>query len=179
MKFSISRNTRQNYSWSKKGSNTNAENITFVGSLSLIWAITSTGKYYIDSGWKHNNSKKFIWFMKNLKIWLIDRLGYRASQIVVISDNWAFHRSKRTINYLKNSNLKILFLPPYTPQMAPVELFFSLLKRMLKKHSKAQRIKIARHEGAELLKYCWNEISARDIISFFRHSAKSLRIHFS
>ena len=115
---------------------------------------------------------------EKFKIWLIDRLGYRASQIVVILDNWAFHRSNRSINYLKNSNLKILFLPPYTPQMASVELFFSLLKGMLKKHSKAQRIKIARHEGAELLKYCWNEISARDIIRFFRHSAKSLRIHF-
>jgi transposase len=52
---------------------------------------------------------------------------------VVILDNVGFHKSVRAAESLKARSAWFLFLPPYSPDLNPIELAFSKLKAHLRK----------------------------------------------
>ena len=56
---------------------------------------------------------------------------------VIIMDNAKFHRKSRLYDLCKNANknLRLIFLPPYSPQLNPIEKYWAILKRKLKKSS--------------------------------------------
>ena len=54
----------------------------------------------------------------------------KAGQVVVM-DNAAFHRSQRTKELIESVNCKIIFLPPYSPDLNPIEKFWANMKRCL------------------------------------------------
>jgi len=44
-------------------------------------------------------------------------------------DNATIHKSKKVKNYLKNhENIRLFYLPPYSPEYNPVELFWKWIK---------------------------------------------------
>jgi len=52
---------------------------------------------------------------------------------VIIMDNASFHR-KRKLNILaQKANRSLLFLPPYSPELNPIEHFWNWLKGRLRK----------------------------------------------
>ncbi len=51
---------------------------------------------------------------------------------IVIMDNATFHKSKRTEELIKSVGCKLLFLPPYSPDLNPIEKFWSHMKRFLR-----------------------------------------------
>ena len=52
---------------------------------------------------------------------------------VVILDNLAAHKSDRAENIIKAKGAWMLFLPPYSPDLNPIEMAFSKLKAWLRK----------------------------------------------
>jgi len=54
---------------------------------------------------------------------------------VVILDNVAFHKSPRVKDIIKACGAWLLFLPPYSPDLNPIEMAFSKLKALLRKHA--------------------------------------------
>lgn len=52
---------------------------------------------------------------------------------VVILDNLAAHKSDRAENIIKAKGAWMLFLPPYSPDLNPIEMAFSKLKSWLRK----------------------------------------------
>jgi transposase len=52
---------------------------------------------------------------------------------IVILDNLAVHKSARAAQYLKEKGAWFLFLPPYSPDLNPIEMAFSKLKAHLRK----------------------------------------------
>jgi transposase len=48
---------------------------------------------------------------------------------VVVMDNAAFHKSARTAELIAKSSATLLFLPPYSPDIMPIEKTFGTLKR--------------------------------------------------
>jgi len=54
---------------------------------------------------------------------------------VVILDNVAFHKSKRAEQLIMARQAWLLFLPPYSPNLNPIELAYSKLKTLLRKHA--------------------------------------------
>lgn len=65
------------------------------------------------------------WFQKCL-------LPSLPAQSTIVMDNAAFHRKKQLFDLAAKSNHKVLFLPPYSPELNPIENFWSWLKRKLK-----------------------------------------------
>ena len=57
---------------------------------------------------------------------------------VIVMDNASFHRKSRLYELCKdaNKNLKLIFLPPYSPELNPIEKFWATLKKNLKKIDK-------------------------------------------
>ena len=50
---------------------------------------------------------------------------------VIVMDNASFHSKKRLIFAAQNAGYSLLFLPPYSPELNPIENFWAWLKRFL------------------------------------------------
>ena len=69
------------------------------------------------------NTKLFnIWFEQIL----IPELPENS---VVILDNATFHKSQELQMIAKNHNVELLYLPPYSPELNPIEKLWANLKR--------------------------------------------------
>ncbi|WP_371219998.1 transposase [Orientia tsutsugamushi] len=55
----------------------------------------------------------------------------KPAQFVVI-DNAAFHKSKKTKELIESFGYKVIFLPPYSPDLNPIEKFSANMKRWIR-----------------------------------------------
>ncbi len=80
-----------------------------------------------------NKSKDFLSFLKEMveslkKLSILDE-KYLLNRICLIMDNAAIHKTKIIRDYLNKMEIKCLFLPPYHPEINPVEFAFRFLKQ--------------------------------------------------
>lgn len=52
---------------------------------------------------------------------------------VIVMDNASFHSKKRLVSAAQEAGCSLLFLPPYSPELNPIEKFWAWLKRFLRK----------------------------------------------
>ena len=63
---------------------------------------------------------------------------------MIVLDNHKAHHSDSMETLARNLNFELMFLPPYTPQLNPIECLWSVVKGKLKKklqEKKAIRLK--------------------------------------
>lgn len=58
-----------------------------------------------------------------------------AAGDIVVLDNVAFHKSERAEGFIKQRGAWLLFLPPCSPDLNPIEMACSMLKALLRKHA--------------------------------------------
>lgn len=95
--------------------------------FSIIGAIALTGiiaMMYIASA---VNATIFKTFAEKL---LIPKL--RRGQFVIF-DNVSFHKSQEIIDLIEATGAKVVFLPPYSPDLSPIEKMWSKIKEILKR----------------------------------------------
>ncbi len=63
-----------------------------------------------------------------LKQFLIPEL--KVGQVVIM-DNASFHKSQETQQLIEQAGCKVLFLPPYSPDLNPIEIFWANFKKMV------------------------------------------------
>ena len=51
----------------------------------------------------------------------------------VILDNLSVHKSPKAIELIEERGAKVVFLPPYSPELNPIEMAWSKLKTLLRK----------------------------------------------
>jgi transposase len=85
----------------------------------------------------------------------------KGGQIVVM-DNLSVHKSKRVKRLIEEAGAKLLFLPPYSPDMNPIEEAFSKLKAALRKAGARRREALVEATGRAL-----DTITRDDIRGFF------------
>lgn len=51
---------------------------------------------------------------------------------VVIWDNATFHKSKQFVEAFEQGGIQLLFLPPYSPDLNPIEQFWATLKAWIR-----------------------------------------------
>lgn len=56
----------------------------------------------------------------------------KASMIVVV-DNASFHKSVRIKNLIEKTGAKFIFLPPYSPDLNPIEHYWHKIKTVIRK----------------------------------------------
>ncbi|MDE7094247.1 MAG: transposase [Oscillospiraceae bacterium] len=66
-----------------------------------------------------------------LKQWLLPCLPEDA---VIVMDNAAFHRKGKLFEIAEEHHRKLIFLPPYSPELNPIEHFWFKLKQWLQLH---------------------------------------------
>ena len=90
--------------------------------------MTPNGRLYVGGQDKAYNSEGVIDFLE----YLCRR--YRRKDLIVIWDGATIHRSQAIKDFLvrKKGRLHLVALPGYSPELNPVELLWSQLKRELK-----------------------------------------------
>jgi len=100
--------------------NKNKESKTLFGALSL-----STQNFY----WKQaerGNSRVFLQFLHQL------HKAKPNKKILLIIDNGSIHRSNIVSKFVKKHEwIELFYLPPYSPEYNPIELFWKWLKRKI------------------------------------------------
>lgn len=68
-----------------------------------------------------------------MNIWLKDHLLPDLNPgSVIVMDNAAFHKSQETRDIIKEAGCFVLFLPPYSPHLNPIEKLWANIKRAWK-----------------------------------------------
>lgn len=69
-------------------------------------------------------------FEKWFEDYLLPNLPKEA---VIVMDNASFHRKKKLYDLTQKTGVRLIFLPPYSPELNPIEHVWSWLKRHLRK----------------------------------------------
>jgi transposase len=88
---------------------------------------------------------------------------------VVIMDNLSSHKRARTRNLIEAAGAEIEFLPPYSPDLNPIEMVFSKLKQLLR--SLGLRTREALWSSMQSV---LDQVTPRDAQNCFRHCGYSL-----
>jgi transposase len=88
----------------------------------------------------------------------------RAGQIVVM-DNLSAHKPKRVRQLIEERGCELIYLPPYSPDLNPIEEAFSKIKNLLRKV--AARSKEALEEA---LGWALSAVSSEDARGYFEHA---------
>ena len=129
---SINRHITKNYSWTIKGKQWEALNTPFTGSTSICMAICSNGSWICLLTNQTFNSNRFLVFFEYLEDWLKCNKYFNYEEILLIMDNCSIHKTEAIKNKINNKDIKLMYLPPYTPQWAPIEDCFALIKNKLR-----------------------------------------------
>lgn len=69
-------------------------------------------------------------------IWITDCLCPELKPWdVVVLDNASFHKSEQTRLLIEDRGARLLYLPPYSPDLNPIENYWALLKRYVRKYN--------------------------------------------
>ncbi len=83
---------------------------------------------------------------------------------VVVMDNLSAHKGERTRELIEGRGCELLYLPPYSPDLNPIEQAFAKLKAMLRRAESRTREALIEAMGAAL-----SAITIQDASGFFRH----------
>ena len=88
---------------------------------------------------------------------------------IVIMGNLSSHKVKGVVEAMEAGGASVLFLPPYSPDMNPIELMWSKVKAILRK------LKIRAKEFLdEAIIHAFDCVSPADISAWFRHDGYNL-----
>lgn len=54
-----------------------------------------------------------------------------GKRIIVILDNFRSHRAKDTLHFAAANDIELVYLPPYSPDLNPIEFIWKSIKRVI------------------------------------------------
>ena len=87
---------------------------------------------------------------------------------VVIMDNLGAHKGERVRKLIEARGCELLYLPPYSPDLNPIEEAFSKIKDVLRQIRARTRGTLVEAMGKAL-----DAVSAKDALGFFAHCGYS------
>ena len=69
------------------------------------------------------NSQKYFHFLRRLK--------KRYNKLCLIADNACWHKTKKIQQFIEDNGIEMIFLPPYCPELNPIEQFWKNIKQWL------------------------------------------------
>jgi len=149
----------RSHAWVKKGTDP-VELRPFVHwhQLTMCGAVTDAGWLAFTTSWKTMNKERFTLWIRDV---LAPRL--RPGQIVVM-DNLRAHHAQRVKELIEARGARIKFLPPYSPDLNPIEPCWAIVKKDLRRC--AIRDKAALRRGARRARY---RLQPAHTYAFSRH----------
>jgi transposase len=92
---------------------------------------------------------------------------------VVVTDNLSAHKEGRVREIIEGRGCELLYLPPYSPDLNPIEEAFAKLKGLLRKSEARSREALVEVMGAAL-----DAITVGDARGFFGHCGYRTSVQF-
>lgn len=73
----------------------------------------------------HTKAEDFCEFLAEVRYW--NQIG----RICLLLDNFATHKAKRVREKAKELNIELIYLPPYSPDLNPIEYIWKSIKRII------------------------------------------------
>ena len=101
--------------------------------ISIVGAVRLRGVVAMRAFEGSINIAKFLDFLER------DLLPYTRAGDVLIMDNLSVHRDPKVIDKITQARVRVLFLPPYSPEFNPIELYWSSFKSTLRRFEARNR----------------------------------------
>lgn len=101
---------------------------------------------------------------------------YPGPRSVLVMDNATWHHSEELQQICDNAGVKLLYLPPYSPDFNPIEEFFSVLKSFIKRYWRRNKDMIEM-DFKSYLGWCVDKVGSHRCIAeaHFRHAGHRIR----
>lgn len=95
-------------------------------SISLFGAVNLSSGKLLHSISPVFNAETFFEFLK-----MLSKRGGKSKRLIVVLDNAGYHHATLLKNWLyeKRKRITLLFLPPYSPELNPIERVWKLTRR--------------------------------------------------
>ncbi len=110
--------------WIKKGENKTLQTTGKQHRLHFAGAFTLKGLKAFIQEYKSIDGDAMIDFFKKLE------KRSKASKIHIILDNARAHKNKKLEEYLKESRIRLHYLPPYSPNLNPIERLWKVFREL-------------------------------------------------
>ena len=120
----ITADTRSNYSWLKTEKSWPINNTKMKNSINFITAITTDGLAINMLKYTTTDAEIFKVFLDYMLKYLKQE-EIELKDIGIILDNCSIHRANTVREYCRRMNIRMYYLPQYSPELAPVENYFN------------------------------------------------------
>ena len=163
------------YNWAYKGKDSELQSQKFVRSIKIIAAIFSNGTYFVRLSNMNTKADIFEEFLWDLEKFINSKNYFSGWRFSIILDNASYHKTNKIRDKLISMNNNVWYLPPYTPQFQPVEVFFGIIKGKLREAKLKCAVRLDLKEGEDLIHRLIRSISPAFIIKWFRKAIVSIR----
>jgi transposase len=116
------------YGWAKKGKRLFSNKPAYKNKRVSIIGALNQGKVLAPCVFEgHCNSELFEAYVENILVPIL-----KPGQTIIL-DNASFHKSKRIKKLIEYTGCTVLFLPPYSPDLNPIEHFWFAIKHSVRK----------------------------------------------
>jgi transposase len=105
--------------WNKKGSRPIQKYVLNRSQKVHVFGVLFQGKTITRTA-ERMNSQEYILFLKQLR--------KKHEKLCLIIDNARWHLTKKVEAYIKVQGIKIIQLPPYSPELNPIEQYWKNIK---------------------------------------------------
>jgi transposase len=137
------------------------------GTINTLAVLTESGVKAVDLYRGSLTAERFVFY---IGMYLIPIL---VGGKVLIMDNHPVHRSKRVVEFLEAWNILYIYLPPYSPELNPIEEVFAKAKHQIRKQKPREP-----GELASAVDNAIKSITAEDIIGYYNHAEELLDVTF-
>ena len=163
------RNCKRNRGYSLRGMTPQDHRLLIRGtrySAIPVMSLDGIHDLYLAEG--NVNGEKFEAFVKSCLLPVLQPFNWTNAHSVVIMDNASIHHVEAISNIIEDqAGARLLFLPPYSPDLNPIEEVFSKVKGIMKKNDALfQASSIPR----ALLTIAFSMVTKDDCSSYITHS---------
>ena len=117
-------NSMPSHGWFPRGEKTKLKSNTGRQRVNISGALDAeTLEVIVSEHWRLNAETTIAFFM------LIERLNPKAKKLYLILDNAGYYKGKKIKEFLKTSRIKLIFLPPYAPNLNLIERLWKFFKK--------------------------------------------------
>lgn len=146
--------TKISHGWIRTGVNKLISTTASRTRVNMTGAINLENMQVLTNEYETINGQTTIQFLK-----MIEAQYSEAFSIHVILDQSGYHTSNEVAAFVKKSRIKLHFLPPYSPNLNPIERLWKIMNEFVRNNRVFQTVKEFRKAIKEFFHVTWKEIA--------------------